>query len=135
MSAISSIVLADGQTTPANHTFTPARPQVGDDFAQWRNVEGDTLTGGRQLSLRVRQLTTGYVVEGQVKDPVLSLIPDNCCTPSNVPQVAYTAIFDFKFRIPASANAANRKDILAYAKNFLANTAVKSAVENIEITW
>lgn len=135
MSAIQTIVLADGQATPANHSFTPVRPQVGDDFAQWRNVEGDTLTGGRQLSLRVRQNSSGYIVEGQVKDPVLSLIPDNCCTPSNVPQVAYTDIFDFKFRIPASANIANRKDILAYAKNFMNNATVKAAVENIEISW
>ncbi len=135
MSAIKPITLADGQATPANHIFSPRRPQIGDDFAQWQNAEGDTLVGARQLSLRVRKNSSGYIIEGQVKDPIKALIPSNCCAPTNVPQVAYTNIFDFKFRIPLSATLANRKDVLAYAKNFLANTAVTDSVENVEVTW
>lgn len=134
MSAITAITLADGQTTPANHQFAPAMPQQGDNFAQWRSIS-DTLVDGKQLSLRVRKLTTGYVVEGQVKAPVTALLPENCCVPSNVPQVAYTNIFDFKFRLPLAGTTATRKDILAFAKNFLSNAAITAAVTNLEVVW
>lgn len=134
MSAITAITLADGQSPAANHQFAPAMPQQGDNFAQWRNIS-DTLMDGKQLSLRVRKLASGYAVEGQVKAPVAALIPEGCCTPSNVPQVAYTDIFDFKFRLPLAGTTASRKDILAFAKNFLSNAAVTDAVTKLEVVW
>lgn len=135
MAAIAPITLADGQTTPANHVFNPVNPQQGSTPARWKNSEGTTSVGDRTLSISVIERATKFDVNVIIKDPVLSAIPENCCEPSNVPQIAYTDIGNLQFSIAKSSTLQNRKDILAYAKNVLASTAVQKAIENLEISW
>lgn len=135
MAQISQITLADGQTSPASHIFVPTLPQQGSTPATWQNRETDTLVGSRKITLRVSEAANKFMVEARISDPVLSAIPDDCCTPQNVPAVAYTNIVSLSFSIAKSATLQNRKDILAYAKNLLQVAAVKDAVEKLEQTW
>lgn len=135
MAQISQITLADGQTSPATHIFVPTLPQQGSTPATWQNRETDTLVGSRKITLRVSEAANKFMVEARVSDPVLSAIPDDCCTPQNIPAVAYTNIVSLSFSIAKSATLQDRKDILAYAKNLLQVAAVKDAVEKLEQTW
>lgn len=135
MAQISQITLADGQTSPASHIFVPALPQQGSTPATWQNRETDTLAGSRKITLRVSEAANKFMVEARISDPVLSVIPSDCCTPQNVPAVAYTNIVSLSFSIAKSATLQDRKDILAYAKNLLQVTAIKDAVEKLEQTW
>lgn len=135
MAQISQITLADGQATPANHIFKPFLPQQGSTPAEWRNRETDTTVGDRKITIRLSENTNKYNVSIRIADPVLSAIPTDCCTPLNVPAVAYTDFVNIEFSIAKSATLSNRKDILAYAKNLLASTVVQSAVHDLEVIW
>lgn len=135
MAAITTLVLADGASPPANHAFVPMSPQVGDSPAEWQNVETETLIGSRKVTLRVRAVNGNYEVTAKISDPVLSAIPDDCCTPQNVPAVAYTSIAELKFRLPSASTLVSRKNILAFAKNLLASAPLSDAVLQIQKTW
>lgn len=134
MSQIVDISLADGQSTPAGHLFTAYQPQNGSGPAIWQNTEAQTPAGYRRITLSVSQQSVGRPVKVRVviSDPVLASIPTGCCVDSNIPQVSYTDFFDATFSLPYSSTLQNRKDILAFAKNFLANSVVTSAVTNLE---
>lgn len=135
MSKIDIITLADGLATPANHIFTPVQPQQGTIPAAWKNSEQDVMAGDRKITLRVTEKQTAYAVEARISDPVLTALPDNCCTPTNVPQIAYTEIANLSFSIAKSSTVQNRKDILAYAKNLLGTTVLTNAVVNLDSAW
>lgn len=135
MAAISSITLADGQTTPASHVFKPVYPQKGQDPARWVNAEGTTMIGNRVITTRVRELSSKFEVEIRVTDPVLSAIPTTCCDPQNVPVIAYTDIGTVTFAIAKASTVQDRKNILAYVKNMLATPVVTAAVVDLESAW
>lgn len=134
MSAINDITLADGQTTPANHVFTAYQPQNGSGPAIWQNTEASTPAGYRRITLSVSQQSAGKPVKVRmvISDPVLASIPTGCCIDSNIPQISYTDFFDATFSLPYNSTLQNRKDILAYAKNYLAQSVVTTAVTNLE---
>lgn len=135
MSTLADIVLADGQTTPVNHTFVGYQPQNGSSPALWQNTEAASPVGWRRITLSVTQ---PKAVSGSVKirivisDPVLAVTPSGCCVDANIPKVSYTDFFDATFSVPYSSTLQNRKDILAYAKNFLSQSIVTSALQNLE---
>lgn len=135
MAQISQISLADGQTTPAAHIFKPTLPQKGSEPAMWTNSETDTMVGNRKVTLRVLEKTNKFDVEARISDPVLSAIPDTCCEPGNIPVIAYTDVVSVSFSISKSSTEANRKDILAYAKNLLGTTVMVDAVTKLEQAW
>lgn len=135
MSAITNVVLADGQSTPANHTFVPVNPQQGTVPAKWFEKSASTIQGYQPLTLRVQKMSQDTRVSVRIEVPILAAIPSNCCDPTNIPKVAYTTLVDISFRLPDSATLQDRKNILAYAKNFLGTTVAVNAVENLETVW
>jgi len=135
MSSLSDLVLADGQTTPVNHTFVGYQPQNATNPAIWQNSEASTPAGFRRLTLSVSQPKKAgapYKVRMVISDPVLASIPVGCCVDTNIPQVSYVDFFDATFSLAYSSTLANRKDILAYAKNFMGLSVVSTAVQNLE---
>lgn len=129
MAAIANIVLADGQTTPANKTFVPFIAQVGIAPAVWYEKSAANPLGYRRITLSVNFKPNGVSkVRLQISDPVLASFGANCCVDTNTPVVSYTDIFDATFSLPSSSTQANRKDILAYAKNMLGTTVMQEAV-------
>lgn len=101
----------------------------------WTNAETDTMVGNRKVTLRVLEKTNKYEVEARISDPVLSAVPENCCEPGNIPAIAYTDVASINFSIAKSSTEANRKDILAYAKNLLATQVIATAVTKLEQAW
>lgn len=135
MSKIDNITLADGLASPATHVFSPVQPQQGTIPAAWKNSEQDVMAGDRKITLRVSEKASAYAVEARISDPVLTALPDNCCTPTNIPQVAYTEIASLSFSIAKSSTVQNRKDILAFAKNLLGTSVLTDAVVKLDSAW
>ncbi len=134
MSKLADITLADGQTTPANHIFVGYQTQNGSGPATWQNSESLSTSGYRRITMSVTppKATGPYKVRIVISDPVLAAVPTGCCVDTNIPQVSYVDFFDATFSLPSSSTLQNRKDILAYAKNFLATAVVSSAVTLLE---
>lgn len=136
MPNISNITIADGQTVPADKLFVPHRPQQGDIAAVWFNKDSDSPIGYRKITLLTRSRADGgRVVKITIADPVLASVNDACCTDANIPQVSYTDFVNIEFVMPRGATNANRKDILAFAKNLLGTDVVKSVVVDDEVVY
>lgn len=133
MPSIQPITIADGQSTPANKTFTPYTAQRGTEPAVWLNKEATTMVGARRISISVREkATSGYKVQIKIEDPVLAVLGAGCCVDANTPKVSYTDLVNIEFSLPAGSTIANRKDILAFAKNLLGHAASSAAVVDLE---
>lgn len=136
MATIANITLADGKSTPANHTFVPQTPQVGDKPAVWFEPNANSPLGYYQVSAHVRFNASGVSkVRLKISLPVLVEAAAGCCIDSNTPQVSYTQIADLQFSIPMNATTDLRKDLLAFAKNLLGTTMASDAVVNLQSAW
>lgn len=126
MPAIAAITLADGQATPVNHTFTIARPQNGDSKpSEWRDLT--TTVRSQQVTLTgVLRKATGNQSRDKVSLAVLLPIVRN--NTAGVAEAIDTASCRIEFTLPNSLNAQERKDLLAYAKGFVANAQIPSLV-------
>lgn len=133
MAQIANITLADGQATPANRTFVPGNPQGSSTPAIWFDKSPGNPVAFRRLTLKVEAKVNGISkVRIAIADPILASMSAGCCVDSNVPAVSYTDFCNVEFSIPSSSTLQNRKDILAYVKNFLATSVATSAVVDLE---
>lgn len=130
MSAISNVVLADGQATPVNKTFIPM--DCTSALATWTDRSSGIGLGMPSVTMSVSQGTENINVNAKVSLPVMEVISgaDAGYTPS--PKVAYTVIGKVQFALPARSTLQNRKDIQAFVKNFLLNANITKAVEEFE---
>lgn len=114
MPQIAALILADGQTTPINHTFSVAAGQMGEQSpAAWRDTSQGTYNGSKRITALVRRSGSGNSTRLVVKitDPVV--LSDNT--------IQHTTLFSGEFVLPDTATLQNKKDILAYAKNFFSS--------------
>lgn len=123
MSQIANIVIADGQSTPVNHTFSVLAAQSGDTPSLWRDTASSTVVSGQyRMSMRVYRSTTADKVQIRVTMPKLS-------TDGTLTKVHQNlAVLDLV--LPDTADIQERKDILAFMKNALANSIIIDAVYN-----
>lgn len=133
MAAQADLVLADGQASPVNRTYSKRGADM--KIAQWRDISGGLAIGFPGATLAMRE-TPGQdgktVVDFRISSPSLETISgsDGGYTPS--PKVAYTCWGVVSFTLPNRATLQNRKDILAYVKNALADAALTNAVWNYD---
>lgn len=130
MSAISQIVLADAQATPANHTFAPANPQVGTSPAQWINRETSVVIGDRRITLLVAEKALKYVITARIYDPVVKV---NSTTQAS--EVAYRNIATLEYNVDKLSTLEDRKNLRKFSKLLIDHVHVVQAVEGLEITW
>lgn len=125
---IANIVLADGVATPVNHTFVPRNPQARDEPAMWREKDLTSSLGDRNLSLLVSSSKARDKVTAKLVLPVL-------VSPAGQPLVYEDQFVNISFSISPTISDAARKDVYAFAKNFIANAVIKAAVETGEIVY
>lgn len=131
---IANIILADGQTVPVDKTFEPFRAQNGDSQpAEYWEKSSATINGYRRLTNLVRRnnSTKSTKTITLIVDPTLAVTSPNTGTgiqPS--PTVAFNCLCKIEFTLPDACSLQNRKDILAYAKNFLAGDVATDMVVN-----
>ncbi len=136
MTAITTLVLVDGATTPVNHTLTPDFGQNADRGAQWSEKTAANPLLRLRATLKIDTTTKGVTrVTPSVIAPVPYVAGVNCCPTLADPIVQGTnygnAIFSF---YPLSTEQ-QRLDVLAELISFLQKPEVKEAVRNGAIQW
>lgn len=142
MAQRANIVINDGQTTPVAHTFNPNSGDgnvPGTSMISYEDRSGGISVGfptvmfiTRKPNKQLRNTKVTLIV----KRPVLEVLSNS--TVSGImpaPTVAYEVTFRAEFTLPERSDLAARKDILAYARNLLANAAVTSAIQDLEAPW
>lgn len=143
MGAIANIVLNDGQTTPVAKTFAVRR--VGDvggegNLAEWEDRSSTYYIGYNRIvletsfpkasrpdTIRMRIRVTTPKMENVTNSTVSGVAP--------APRVSYTPMFDGTFVIPTRSSLQDRKDLLAYVRNLLANAQVIAAAEQLDVPF
>lgn len=136
MPQASDIIINDGQATPVARTFAVQRTQVGDDSpAEFYEKTAGSINGYLRLSVLTRRAKVGNSFKTQIKIalPILETISGT--SPSGyapAPAVAYTSLATVEFTHPERSTLQNRKDLLAFTANVLANASMVSVVTNAE---
>lgn len=139
MSAIAAIVINDGQTTPVAHTFNPVTiDSMG--VAKWADRSGGISIGFPTLTYSLKSPTKGstsYKLAAKVVLPVLEQTSPSTATGIQpAPTVAYNLIASIDLVLPERSVLLDRKNLIAFARNYLANAAVITAgVENYETVY
>jgi len=128
MTAIAALTINNGAATPVAKTFNPVSNRDG--IARWAERSSGISLGFPTLSFSLREPKPGsrsYKLVAKVVLPVLDLtIPSS-------PTKAYDCLATVEMVMPEKSTLADRNDLLAYVKNYLANaTVVTAAVQNFE---
>lgn len=136
MAAIAAVILANGETTLINKTFDPVN--IIADVAQWADRSGGIALGYPVVTLAVRPPVSGNrtrnnKVTFKIVTPVLEVTSPSTATGIQpAPTKAYDLVFDGSFILPERCSLAERKNILAFAKNALSHAVLQNAVWNLE---
>lgn len=135
MSAIAALTLADGASTPVNHTFSPVNiDQAG--VAKWADRSGGIALGFPVVSLSLRtpsKTSRNFRLTAKVVTPVLEVTSPSTSTGIQpAPTLAYNVTANVDIVLPERTTVQQRKDLAAFLKNFLANAVITNAVENFE---
>jgi hypothetical protein len=138
MTAIAALTLADGQATPVNKTFSPVNiDQSG--VARWADRSGGIALGYPSVTFSSRAPTKGsrsYKVNAKVVVPVLEQTSASTATGIQpAPTLSYSLLANVEFVIPERSTLQNRKDLLAYLRNYLANAVITSGVQDFESVY
>lgn len=141
MSAVTSIVLADAQGTPVNHTFIPMGPdsagvwwfedQTGTSSISYNKISMQLVrpkpaAAGDNSDKRVNRVKVG------IHTPVVEAlgVSDSGYTPS--PTIAYTPRCNIEFIMSERSTLQERKDLRKYADFLLAEAQLTAMVETLQ---
>lgn len=139
MTAIANIVVNDAQSTPVAHTFAPAKAEA--DFALLEDRAAGVYVGYNKLSFRLVRPTgnngnsRNLKLNIKIETPKLETLGTNSAGITPPPTVAYRPVADMMFTLPERCSLQDRKDLLAFVKNVLANAAVTLAFEQYELPY
>lgn len=137
MPQVANIVINDAAATPVAHTFGPAR-QSGDLY-EWHDRAPGVAAGFQKISVLTRfgsSSNAGQKVTIKFTCPTLAVTAPNSGTGVQPnPVAAYTTLATVEFLLPNASSLQNRKDILAYVKNALANTQIAAMIENLDAPY
>lgn len=131
MATFANITLANGLATPVDHVFAPA---TNDTEGSKRvssyedRVSGSPVSFGR-LSIGVNKGTPVRTVRIAFRLPTMEAVAG--AAPSGyqpAPKEAFYETVVIEFKTHQRGTADGRKDLIAYAKNILANPAAVSVI-------
>lgn len=139
MSAIANVVINDGQSTPVAHTFAPVTIDAA-GVAKWADRSGGISVGFPTLSYSLKNPTgqsKSYKLTAKVTLPILEQTSPSTSTGIQpAPTVAYNLIGNVELVLPERSTLADRKNLIAYVRNYLANaTVITAGVENYETVY
>jgi hypothetical protein len=126
MPAIAAITLADGQSAPVNHAFSPVTTDGAK--ATWADRSPGAPSGYLVINHEVRQPAqsgAAYRVLAGFNIPVMATV-------DGVPTVVRNSSASIAFNFSASSTEQERKDMLAFVSNYLTKADVKTSITNIE---
>jgi hypothetical protein len=132
MPDIANIVINDGQATPVAHTFAPAAQ--GERGSLFQDRSGGISVGYPTISVNtVPPSKTSHLYKTRVKVslPIMENVTNSTVSGiAPAPTLSYTMTADMTFFMPDRSSLQNRKDIIAYAKNSLANALIAAVLED-----
>lgn len=138
MSAIAPIVINDGASTPVAHTFAPVTIDSS-SVAKWADRSGGVSIGFPGLSYSLKNPSNGsanYKLQAKVVLPVLEQTSPSTATGIQpAPTVAYNLIANIELVLPERSTLADRKNLVAFVRNYLANAVITNGVENYETVY
>jgi hypothetical protein len=138
MSAIAALTLADGQASPVNHTFSPVKVDAA-GVAKWVDRVGGIALGYPTITMSVREPSKGsrnFKVTRKIVIPVLEVTSPSTATGIQpAPTLAYNLIQNTEWVLPERSTLAQRKDLIAFAKNFDANAVLTAAVQDNDAVY
>lgn len=139
MSAIAPIVINDGAGTPVAHTFAPVTIDA-QGIAKWADRSGGVAIGFPAISYSLRSPSQGnksYKMQAKVVLPVLEQTSPSTATGIQpAPTVAYNLIANVDLVLPERSTLQDRKNLIAFLRNYLANaTVITAGVENFETVY
>lgn len=137
MPAIGNIVIADGQATPVNHTFSPVGISA-DNVATFNDRSAGIPIGYNALTMSLRQPSkngSARNFKAQLKLVLPTLEVTSPSTSTGIqpaPTKAYDCMAVVEFVLPERSSLQNRKDLLTLLKNALATTVTTAVVQDLE---
>lgn len=127
MATFASIVLADGQTTPVNHTFAT---KTNDNLVSvYEDRVGGVPIGYGKLIIRTSETTDQRTVKMDIVMPVLEAVAGaNAQGFTPAAKVAFQNLGRVEFRTSLRSTVQNRKDLVAYVKNAIGLALMSSVV-------
>lgn len=126
MPQLAAITLNDGATTPVAHTFAPV--SSNGQKAEWADRSSTTPAGFQGITLEVRK----PVNSGSAHRVLIGLNMPVEQVVNGVPTVVRYNTAKLEMNFSGSSSEQERKDGLAFVKNFLANAGVATSVSNLE---
>lgn len=127
MPAASNITIYNGAAVPVQKTFSVVAPQNGGSPAEFRDVT-IPVRGQQPIITELVARASGNASRDKVKFTIVLPIVR---TSGSVEVVADYATFRGEFTLPNTMLAAERADILAFAKNLCAHASIASAVNDV----
>jgi hypothetical protein len=131
MAIIANMVLADGQATPVNHTFTARGVKNG--IATWKDLSGGIPAGYPTVTYSLREstkATQAMKVKSQIAVPKLETSPSFL-----VPTEAYRCLLNIDAVLPDRCTDQDRKDLYAYGVSLLAHVVLSGGIKNGDAVW
>lgn len=129
--ALANLVLADGQGSPANHTFS-YEAEVPN--AIWTEKASGIPIGFPKITIqqsRPTQARKSVKTSIKIATPVLEVISGDVEGYTAAPKVAYTLLFEGHFVAPDRSTLQNRKDLTAFVQNLLGKAMVVSMLNDL----
>lgn len=129
MSDVSTLVLANGETTPVDHTFSPI--EVAPTLVTYQDKSASTVLGRPTVTIGQRRPSVANgnrKVSLRVRVPVLEATDVAASGYTPGPTIAYTLSANVDFVVPNRASQAEIDDLAAYAANLVSSTLVDGIV-------
>jgi hypothetical protein len=137
MSQIAPIVLADGKSTPVNHTFSPVH--VRDGVAMYADRSTGIQVGFATIQTQMRDpvgKSRLNKVMMKIDVPVLEQTSPSTTTGIQpAPTKAYSLAVDLVAMLPERSTLAERKDLLAFLRNFVAGSVFGNYITDYDRTY
>lgn len=132
MSAIANIVIADGATTPVNHTFVPVQSSP---IAKWKDTDAaKAYTAAQfQISLLTKPSDSAKGLSRVRIAVVLPTMGTGVALPAS--EVDYSHQVTVEFVLPNRGLKQERKDIRTLLKNLLADAQIVDVVDDLRSAY
>lgn len=136
MAQVAPIVIKDGATTPADHTFSPVA--TSPDTYYREGISSLPLVGQGGITIVNRSQANAKLQRVRVKLelPALeSIAGNNAAGYTAAPAVAYTNTVMVEFLLPSRGTVQQRKDLRVMLSNLLLNAQVVDTVDNLNVPY
>lgn len=137
MPALSSMTLADGATTPVNHTFA-ANGVSSDNTVTWMDKDHGTPVSYTKVTSRLRdpvQPAGNVASASRVYRHVMKITMPVVATVDGVETKVGELSREIITLLPETSTLQQRKDLNALANSAMVHAHLKAQVESLEYFW